>query len=66
MTEVLGVVLPPGERYPGIAFRFWAASSAASDREIAEGDLRALNENLGLGANVARVSDSFSWRALMA
>ena len=34
---------------------------------MAEGDLRAdLNENLGLGARVDRVSFSLSWRALMA
>jgi hypothetical protein len=55
-----------GDRYLGIAFRFCAANSAASERDIAEGDFRALKENLVFGTKAARVSCSLSCKAFMA
>jgi hypothetical protein len=65
-ADVLGV-WALGERFSRAARRFCAANSAASEREMADGLLRAdLKENLGLGANVARVSWNLSCRALMA
>lgn len=56
-----------GERYPGTWRRPWAAISAASESEIAEGFfLAVLNANLDRGATAARVSVSLSWSALIA
>lgn len=46
--------------------RPWAAISAASERDMAEGFFFVLNENLALGWTAARVSESLSWRALIA
>jgi hypothetical protein len=59
-ADVLGV-RALGERLSRAPRRFCAANSAASESEIADGLLRAdLNENFGLGANVARVSWNLS------
>jgi len=56
-----------GVWYPGRLPRFCAASSAASDRETAEGFLRAvLKVKRVRGPKLARVSSSFSRRPLIA
>jgi hypothetical protein len=56
-----------GDLYPDRWRRFWAASSAASFKDMADGFLRAvLKVKRARGANVARVSLNFSCNAFIA
>jgi hypothetical protein len=57
----------PGDLYPDRWRRFWAASSAASFNDMADGFLRAvLKVKRARDANVARVSLNFSCNAFIA
>jgi len=57
----------PGDLYPDKWRRFWAANSAASLNDTADGFLRAvLKVKRDFGANAARVSLNFSCNAFIA
>lgn len=56
----------PGDRYPGILRRPWAAKVAASCKEIAEAFFLVLKLNFERGSNDARISVNLSCKALMA